>query len=47
MRTTQRESSPNTKVILLTAPKAVEYYPHVGFAQHPSALALPADAQIS
>ena len=28
------------KLILLSAPKAVTYYPHIGFAQHPSAWTL-------
>lgn len=27
----------HAKVILLSAPKAVNYYPHIGFTQHPSA----------
>lgn len=36
MRRTQAEA-PNASVILLSAPAAVEYYPHVGFTQHPSA----------
>ena len=30
----------NTSIILLAAPKAVDYYPHVGFTQHPSAWTL-------
>lgn len=46
MRITQRESGPQTTVILLAAPKAVDYYPHVGFRQHPSAWVLPSDAKI-
>ena len=46
MRITQRESGPKTTVILLAAPKAVEYYPHVGFTQHNSAWVLPAGAEI-
>lgn len=28
---------PGCKLILLAAPQAVEYYPHLGFSQHPSA----------
>jgi len=27
-------------VILLSAPKAVDYYPRIGFTQHPSAWTL-------
>jgi len=46
MRITQRESGPKTTVILLAAPKAVDYYPHVGFTQHHSAWTLPAGAEI-
>ena len=34
---TQRAGGPNAYIILLAAPKAVDYYPHVGFQQHPSA----------
>ncbi|HSH94165.1 MAG TPA: GNAT family N-acetyltransferase [Roseimicrobium sp.] len=33
-------------LILLSAPKAVEYYPHIGFQPHPSAWFLPADQQV-
>lgn len=36
MRRTQA-AAPQAMVILLAAPKAVEYYPHVGFTQHNSA----------
>lgn len=36
MRRTQA-AAPQAMVILLAAPKAVEYYPHVGFTQHHSA----------
>jgi GNAT superfamily N-acetyltransferase len=36
MRITQREGGSAT-VILLAAPKAVDYYPHVGFTRHDSA----------
>ena len=28
---------PQCKIILLAAPQAVDYYPHIGFEQHPSA----------
>lgn len=36
VRRTQAEA-PAAMVILLAAPKAVEYYPHVGFTRHESA----------
>lgn len=37
IRLTKELSGPETRVILLAAPKAVDYYPHVGFTHHPSA----------
>ena len=40
VRLTKLESGPKTTVILLSAPKAVDYYPHIGFTQHPSAWTL-------
>lgn len=46
MRVTQREGGPRTSVILLAAPKAVDYYPHVGFTRHDSAWVLPSGARI-
>lgn len=36
LRKTQAEA-PTAYVTLLAAPKAVEYYPHIGFTQHGSA----------
>ncbi|MBL7960639.1 GNAT family N-acetyltransferase [bacterium] len=39
-------AAPRASVILLSAPKAVEYYPHVGFTKHPSAWVLRADEKI-
>jgi predicted N-acetyltransferase YhbS len=39
MRRTQ-QAAPQTSLILLSAPAAVDYYPHVGFRQHPSAWVL-------
>ncbi len=36
IRRTQAEA-PKAKVILLSAPKATEYYPRLGMQQHPSA----------
>ena len=38
-----REAGGQAAVVLLSAPKAVEYYPHVGFTQHPSAWVLKPD----
>lgn len=37
IRETQAALHPEAKIILLAAPKAVEYYPRIGFDQHPSA----------
>jgi GNAT superfamily N-acetyltransferase len=38
-----REQSGKATVILLSAPKAVDYYPKIGFRPHPSAWMLGAD----
>ena len=40
MRRTQA-AAPQTTLLLLAAPAATEYYPHVGFAHHPQAWLLP------
>jgi hypothetical protein len=45
MRITQREGG-QASVILLAAPKAVDYYPQAGFRHHPSAWTLPAGQPI-
>ena len=37
IRRTQAAAGPQAMLILLSAPAAVSYYPHVGFTQHPSA----------
>ncbi len=37
IRETQAALAPSAKIILLAAPAAVDYYPHIGFTQHPSA----------
>src|SRR6187399_824453 len=42
MRRTQQAAAPS-KIILLAAPAAVDYYPHVGFEHHPHAWVLGAD----
>ncbi len=35
-----KQASGHAMLILLSAPKAVTYYPHIGFTQHPSAWVL-------
>lgn len=37
MRRTQEAGGPTATLLLLSAPAAVEYYPHVGFTHHPQA----------
>lgn len=37
IRRTQSESGPETRLILLAAPAATHYYPHIGFTHHPQA----------
>jgi predicted N-acetyltransferase YhbS len=37
IRATRRESGPEAYLVLLAAPKAVDYYPHIGFTRHDSA----------
>jgi len=46
MRITQRESGPDAYVTLLAAPKAVDYYPRIGFTKHESAWILRAGEEI-
>jgi len=41
IRRTQDACGPETSLILLSAPKAVEYYPKIGMAHHPAAFWLP------
>ena len=40
IRRTQSELGPNATLILLAAPAAEDYYPHIGMTQHPSAWVL-------
>ncbi len=47
IRRTQQAAGPHAYIILLAAPKAVDYYPHIGFRQHPSAWVLPAGAALN
>lgn len=42
---TQTRLGPLCKIILLSAPAAVEYYPHIGFTHHPQAWLLTPPAQ--
>ena len=37
IRVTRREGGPEAYIVLLAAPKAVDYYPHIGFSPHNSA----------
>jgi len=43
---TQAELGPHCKIILLSAPDAVEYYPHIGMEKHPQAWVLTRDRRI-
>ena len=45
IRRTQIESAPAT-IILLAAPAAEDYYPHIGFTHHPQAWRLLSDSKI-
>jgi predicted N-acetyltransferase YhbS len=46
MRRTQA-AAPRAQLILLSAPKAQTYYPHVGFTQHPSAWVLKPEEKVT
>lgn len=39
---TRDKMGPRSMIVLLSAPQAVEYYPRIGFTQHPSAWVLKA-----
>lgn len=41
IRRTQIEGGPQTRIILLAAPAAVDYYPHIGFEPHHSCWTIP------
>ena len=43
IRITRGELGPAAKLVLLSAPAAVDYYPQLGFTKHPSAWTLDAD----
>jgi predicted N-acetyltransferase YhbS len=40
IRRTQQAGGTSARLVLLAAPAAVEYYPHIGFTQHSSAWTL-------
>lgn len=40
IRRTQEEGGPQTMLVLLSAPAAEQYYPHVGLTHHPQAWVL-------
>jgi GNAT superfamily N-acetyltransferase len=46
IRQTPKAGGPQTRVILLSAPAATDYYPHIGFTQHPSAWMLLGNAEV-
>lgn len=46
LKRTRNELGPRCRIILLSAPAAVDYYPHLGFEKHPQAWTLPPDARI-
>ena len=43
---TQKELGPKCKLILLSAPAAVDYYPKIGFNKHPQCWVLDKDTKI-
>ena len=46
IRQTQRAAGPQARMLLLAAPGAAEYYPHVGFAHMPRAWIIGPDDRI-
>lgn len=46
IRQTQLHGGPQTTVLLLAAPAAEKYYPHIGFTHHPQAWLLDGDAPL-
>ncbi|HSI84293.1 MAG: GNAT family N-acetyltransferase [Candidatus Methylacidiphilales bacterium] len=47
IRLTQSRLGPRAKIILLAAPGAQSYYPHIGMEQHPSAWVVPSQSPVS
>lgn len=43
IRRTRERMGPRSKIVLLAAPKAVDYYPRIGFTKHDSAWVLGAE----
>ncbi|MGD0538953.1 MAG: GNAT family N-acetyltransferase [Verrucomicrobiota bacterium] len=41
-----RQAGGNARIILLAAPRAVDYYPRIGFAHHPQAWTLDPEAAL-
>jgi predicted N-acetyltransferase YhbS len=46
IRQTRRHAGRDAYLVLLAAPKAIDYYPHIGFEAHPSAWILRKEQQI-
>ena len=46
IRRTQAELGTKCRLILLSAPKAAAYYPHIGFSRHPEAWMLAPGEQV-
>ena len=46
LRLTQSRLGPKAKIILLAAPKAADYYPHIGLEAHDSAWILSAKTEL-
>ncbi len=46
IRRTQAELGTKSRLILLPAPKAAAYYPHIGFSRHPEAWMLAPGEQV-
>lgn len=47
IRRTREKMGPRSMLVLLSAPKAVDYYPRIGFTKHPSAWVLRAHEPFS
>ena len=43
---TQAQLGPRCKIVLLSAPAAADYYPHIGMEKHPQAWVLARDKQL-
>lgn len=46
IRLTKEQFGPRCKLLLLSAPAAVDYYPHLGFEKHPQAWILPPERKL-